>query len=104
MVVRTPEHKMALEAVVLSSFTTAKPCDRKGNYPPGATARAEAMGAEVVMPRHRNPPDGDGGPNHWEVWLRDLDGYKVVLASPDGTADGAWRPWHAGTQEIKENA
>ena len=39
-----------------------------------------------------NPPDGDGGPNHWEVWLRDLDGYKVVLASPDGTADGAWRP------------
>ena len=57
-----------------------------------ATARAEAMGAEVIMPRHRNPPDGDGGPNHWEVWLRDLDGYKVVLASPDGTADGVWRP------------
>ena len=21
-----------------------------------------------------------------------LDGYKVVLASPDGTADGIWRP------------
>jgi hypothetical protein len=44
------------------------------------------------IPRHRNPPDGDGGPNHWEIWLRDLDGYKVVLASPDGTADGNWRP------------
>ena len=57
-----------------------------------AIARAEAMGAEVIMPRHRNPPDGDGGPNHWEIWLRDLDGYKVVLASPDGTADGDWRP------------
>ena len=57
-----------------------------------AIARAEAMGAEVIMPRHRNPPDGDGGPNHWEIWLRDLDGYKVVLASPDGTADGNWRP------------
>jgi transposase len=55
MVVRTPEHKAALEAVVLSSFTTDKPCDRKGNYPPGATARAEAtkllasLGPEVVV-------------------------------------------------------
>ena len=57
-----------------------------------AIAWAETMGAEVIMPRHRNPPDGDGGPNHWEIWLRDLDGYKVVLASPDGTADGNWRP------------
>ena len=57
-----------------------------------AVARAESLGAEVVLPRHRNPPDGDGGPNHWEVWLRDPDGYKVVLASPDGTADGGWRP------------
>jgi catechol 2,3-dioxygenase-like lactoylglutathione lyase family enzyme len=57
-----------------------------------AIARAEALGAEVFLPRHRNPPDGDGGPNHWEIWLRDLDGYKVVLASPDGTADGDWRP------------
>jgi len=41
--------------VVLSSFTTDKPCDRKGNYPPGATARAEAtkllagLGPEVVV-------------------------------------------------------
>jgi hypothetical protein len=43
-------------------------------------------------PRHRNPPDGDGGPNHWEFWLRDLDGYKAVLASPDGTANGDWQP------------
>jgi hypothetical protein len=39
-----------------------------------------------VIPRHRNPPDGDGGPNHWEIWLRDPDGYTVVLASPDGSA------------------
>ena len=57
-----------------------------------AIARAEQMGVEVILPRHRNPPDGNGGPNHWEIWLRDLDGYKVVLASPDGTADGDWRP------------
>ena len=55
--------------------------------------RAEQMGAEIVMPRHRNPPDDDnGGPNHWEVWLRDPDGYVVVVASPYGTADGTWRP------------
>lgn len=56
-----------------------------------ALARAEALGADVMLPRHRNPPGG-GGPNHWEVWLRDPDGYAVVLASPDGTADGDWRP------------
>jgi len=54
--------------------------------------RAEEMGVELVMPRHRNPPDGDGGPNHWECWMRDPDGYVVVVASPDGTAGGDWRP------------
>ncbi len=57
-----------------------------------AIARAEELNAEVILPRHRNPPDGDGGPNHWECWLRDPDGYAVVLASPDGSADGNWRP------------
>jgi predicted enzyme related to lactoylglutathione lyase len=57
-----------------------------------AVARAENLRAEVVMPRHRNPPSGNGGPNHWEVWLRDPDGYVVVLASPDGSADGNWKP------------
>ena len=54
-----------------------------------ALARAEALKAEIVMPRHRNPPSGDGGPNHWECWLRDPDGYIVVLASPDGSAGPA---------------
>jgi transposase len=54
-VVRTPEHKAALEAAVLSSFTTKKPCERKGNYPPGPAARAAAatllasLGPEVVV-------------------------------------------------------
>jgi hypothetical protein len=57
-----------------------------------AAARAAELKAEVAMPRHRNPPDGDGGPNHWELWLRDPNGYTVVLASPDGTADGNWVP------------
>ena len=51
-----------------------------------ALARATAMNAEVVLGRHRNPPTGEGGPNHWECWLRDPDGYVVVIASPDGTA------------------
>ena len=50
-----------------------------------AVVRATALYAEVVLPRHRNPPDGDGGPNPWELWLRDLDGYTVVLWSPDGS-------------------
>lgn len=57
-----------------------------------AVARAESLRAEIVMPRHRNPPDGNGGPNHWELWLRDPDGYTVVLSSPDGSADGNWKP------------
>ena len=57
-----------------------------------AASRVTELGAEIITPRHRNPPDSDGGPNHWELWLRDPDGYKVVLASPDGTADGTWRP------------
>jgi predicted enzyme related to lactoylglutathione lyase len=51
-----------------------------------AVARATELNAEVVLPRHRNPLDGNGGPDHWEIWLRDLDGYTVVLASPDGSA------------------
>jgi hypothetical protein len=54
--------------------------------------RSSEMRVEVVMPRHRNPPDGDGGPNHWECWMRDPDGYIVVIDSPYGTADGTWRP------------
>lgn len=57
-----------------------------------AQARAAELKAEIVLPRHRNPPDGNGGPNHWEIWLRDPDGYTVVLASPDGSADGNWKP------------
>lgn len=43
--------------------------------------RATDMAVEIVMPRHRNPR-----PNHWECWIRDLDGYIVVIASPDDTA------------------
>lgn len=56
--------------------------------------RSSEMGAEIVLPRHRNPPEGSGagGPNHWELWLRDPDGYIVVVASPYGTADGPWHP------------
>lgn len=56
-----------------------------------AVARAAELQASIVLPRHRNPPDGNG-PNRWEVWLRDADGYTVVLASPDGSADGNWKP------------
>jgi transposase len=40
--VRSAEHAQALERAVLSSFTTAPPCDRKANRPPGPGALAEA--------------------------------------------------------------
>jgi catechol 2,3-dioxygenase-like lactoylglutathione lyase family enzyme len=51
-----------------------------------AVDRSRELGAEVVLAPHRNPPEGPGGPAHREVWLRDPDGYAVVLASPDGEA------------------
>ena len=48
--VRTPAHRVALEAVVLAQFSTARPCDRKANKPPGTAAlteRARLAGAGV---------------------------------------------------------
>lgn len=41
-----------------------------------AAARAEAMNAEVVRARRRS----ENG--NWEFWLRDPDGYALVLSSP----------------------
>jgi predicted enzyme related to lactoylglutathione lyase len=50
-------------------------------------ARAGRLGATVLLPPRRNPPEGEGnGPGHREIWLRDPDGYTVVVASPDGEA------------------
>jgi len=40
-IVRTPEHREALEKVVLGQFSTKRPCDRKENRPPSAAALAE---------------------------------------------------------------
>jgi hypothetical protein len=40
--VRTVAHRAQLERVVLSAFTTERPCERKANRPPGTDARAEA--------------------------------------------------------------
>jgi transposase len=39
---RSPEHARLLEAAVLDAFTTAKPCRRKANRPPGELALAAA--------------------------------------------------------------
>jgi transposase len=53
--VRTVAHRAELERVVLSAFTTERPCERKANRPPGTDARAEAakllsdLGSEVVI-------------------------------------------------------
>ena len=58
-IVRTPAHRAELERVVLSAFTTSPPCQRKGNHPPGAAARAEAarllasLGGEVSVDLNR---------------------------------------------------
>ena len=42
-------------------------------------ARARSVKAEVIVEPHVNP-----APRHREMWLRDPDGYVVVVASPDG--------------------
>ena len=41
-IVRSAEHHAALEKVVLSAFSTERPCDRKANRPPGPEALAAA--------------------------------------------------------------
>jgi hypothetical protein len=41
--------------------------------------RARALEAEIIREPHVNP-----APKHREIWLRDSDGYVVVIASPDG--------------------
>jgi hypothetical protein len=46
-----------------------------------AVERANKLGAEIVLAPHVNP-----APKHREIWLRDSDGYVVVIASPDGEA------------------
>lgn len=46
-----------------------------------AVERVRGLGARVIEEPHVNP-----APQHREIWLEDLDGYVVVLASPDGEA------------------
>jgi catechol 2,3-dioxygenase-like lactoylglutathione lyase family enzyme len=44
-----------------------------------AVKRARGLGAKIIQEPHFNP-----APRHMEIWLRDPDGYVVVVASPDG--------------------
>lgn len=46
-----------------------------------AVERARSLRAQVVEEPHVNP-----GPGHREMWIRDPDGYVVVISSPDGEA------------------
>jgi catechol 2,3-dioxygenase-like lactoylglutathione lyase family enzyme len=46
-----------------------------------AVARARAIGAEVIAAKINT------NARHRELWLRDADGYVVVLASPDASLD-----------------
>jgi hypothetical protein len=51
--VRTAAHREALEKVVLGQFSTARPCDRKANRPPGTAAleeRAKLLGPAGAQP------------------------------------------------------
>ena len=44
-----------------------------------AVERARRLGAEIIAGPMFNP-----APRHMELWLRDRDGYVLVIASPDG--------------------
>jgi predicted enzyme related to lactoylglutathione lyase len=44
-----------------------------------AVERARALGVEIVRGPVHDP--GSGGPHHRELWVRDRDGYVVVLSS-----------------------
>jgi catechol 2,3-dioxygenase-like lactoylglutathione lyase family enzyme len=63
--------------------------------------RARSLKATVVEEPHINRP-----PQHREMWLRDPDGYVVVIASPDGEARrgrdrrGGLRELSRATQEF----
>jgi catechol 2,3-dioxygenase-like lactoylglutathione lyase family enzyme len=46
-----------------------------------AVERARSLRAQFVAEPHVNPR-----PKHREMWIRDPDGYVVVIASPDGEA------------------
>jgi catechol 2,3-dioxygenase-like lactoylglutathione lyase family enzyme len=46
-----------------------------------AVKRVRALKAAVVRKPHVNP-----APGHREIWIRDPDGYTVVLSSPGGEA------------------
>jgi len=59
-----------------------------------AVKRARSLEATVVEEPHVNP-----APQHREVWLRDPDGYVVVIASPDGEATRD-RDRRAGLREL----
>jgi catechol 2,3-dioxygenase-like lactoylglutathione lyase family enzyme len=56
-----------------------------------AVQRAEALHAQVVLPPHRNSPDGPGGPAHRELWLRDPDGYLSCLRARTASRRGRIR-------------
>lgn len=49
---------------------------------PPAVQRARGLGAQAVQGPLFNP-----APRHRELWLRDPDGYVVVISSPDGERD-----------------
>ena len=51
----------------------------------GVAQRVQELGATVVLPPLVHGP---GGPDHRELWIRDPDGYTVVVASPDGETFG----------------
>jgi hypothetical protein len=44
---------------------------------------ARALKANVLLEPHVNP-----NAQHWEIWIRDPDGYVVVVAGPDGEGNG----------------
>jgi transposase len=66
--VRLPEHTVALEKVVLGTFSSARPCDRKVNRPPSDAALA--LAAELLGDRGADP-------------VIDLDTYRRLIENEE---------------------
>ena len=80
-----PAHRAELERVVLSAFTTDRPCERKANHPPGGPARAEAarllagLGPEVTVDLRRLGRAGAGDPVSEASIYQQLRGHLAEL-------------------------
>jgi DNA replication protein DnaC len=109
VVVRSAEHHAALEAAVLSAFTTARPCRRKENRPPGPVARALAAALrqetdEVTVDLQPLRRAGGGGAVTEQSVYQQLRGHLTYLRLTAAAEALAPELEHASTEKLSHSA